>query len=91
MDLSFTLLIPIVYALVETLEKFGLKRKYAHLLAIPLGILVSFLGLDNLLIREYVFYGILIGVGAVGTCDTLCNAVGVLKDEKDSNANENKK
>lgn len=79
MNMTFMLLIPVAYAIIETAEKFGLSRKYAHLLAIPLGILLSFLGTNNLSIKEYIFYGILIGLGSVGACDTLCNSMDLIK------------
>jgi len=91
MDTTFIILIPIAYAIIETAEKFGLNRKYAHLLAIPLGILLSYLGTHTMTIKEYTFYGILIGLGSVGACDTLCNAVDVIKSKKESEENNKDK
>lgn len=67
------LLIALVYSVVESLEKFGLDRGLAHLIAIPLGILSSFVLLQCTSIREYVVNGLIIGIGAVGSCDTACN------------------
>ncbi|MTI48574.1 hypothetical protein [Sporosalibacterium faouarense] len=77
------LLISIIYGIVETLEKFKLQKKYAHLLAFPLGIIGSFLFLQLSSIKEYILYGIFIGITSVGTCDTFCNIFEVIqKDNK---------
>ena len=75
------LLTALVYAFVESLEKFGLCRKYAHLLAIPIGISVSILAFPTSNIINKIFYGIIIGILSVGTCDTACNIAGTLKDK----------
>lgn len=76
------ILAALVYAVVESLEKFGLKRKYAHLLAIPLGIGASFLKFSTSSILNRIVSGIAIGVLSVGTCDTACNIAGTLADKK---------
>lgn len=83
MNIDIGFLISLVYGIVETLEKFGLKRKYAHLLAFPLGILGSFLYLKLGAFREYIAYGLLIGLASTGTCDTLCNAFEIGKRIKE--------
>lgn len=82
MNADFVALIPIVYALVETAEKFGLKRKIAHVCAIPLGILVCYVGLGNKNLINCLFYGILVGLGAIGSCDTICNIAEIVKPKK---------
>jgi hypothetical protein len=46
--------------------------------------LISFLGLHNLSVKEYIFCGILIGLGSVEPCDTLCNVVASLKIKKEN-------
>ena len=74
------LLVALVYSIVESLEKFGLDRKFAHLTAIPLGILSSFGLLQCASIREYFMKGLFIGIGAVGTCDTACNVVAKVQE-----------
>ena len=81
MDANFLALIPVVYAIVETAEKFGLKRSVAHLCALPLGILVSFLAFPNKTVTENFIYGILLGFGAIGTCDSVCNAMELIKNK----------
>lgn len=74
------ILAALVYAVVESLEKFGMKRKYAHLLAIPIGVCVSFLKFSTSSILNRIVSGIAIGVLSVGTCDTACNIAGTLAD-----------
>jgi hypothetical protein len=74
-DTKILILTSLVYGIVETLEKFGLEKKYAHLLALPLGILGSFVIIPATSIAEYVLHGIYAGLLSVGTCDTLCNIV----------------
>ena len=73
------LLTVLVYSIVESLEKFGVKRKYAHLLAIPIGVIISILGFPAEVILTRVIYGFVIGILSVGSCDTVCNAVDVFK------------
>lgn len=75
------LLAALVYAIVEGLEKLGIRRKYAHLLAIPIGIGISFLGFPSEAILNKIFYGVIIGILSVGTCDTACNAVDIFKNK----------
>ena len=75
------LLTALVYAVVESLEKFGVSRKYAHLLAIPIGISISLIEFSTSNISNKIFYGIIIGVLSVGTCDTSCNIVAIFKDK----------
>ena len=75
MSLELWFLVTLVYGIVETLEKFGLRRRFAHLLAIPLGILSSFSLLTCNSPKDYIFKGLLIGICAVGACDTTCNIV----------------
>ncbi len=82
MDSKVIILITIVYAIIETLEKFGLSKKYAHVLALPLGIISSFLLLELASSIDYVLYGIFIGLISVGTCDTFCNIVDIIKPKK---------
>ena len=79
MTVELGLLIALVYSIVESLEKFGVDRNLAHLTAIPLGILSSFTLLQCTSIREYLIKGLVIGIGAVGTCDTACNVVKKVK------------
>lgn len=74
-------LVVLVYSIVETLEKFGISRKFAHLLAIPLGLVCSFLVLQGSL-KELIIKGLLIGFGSVGTCDTSCNIVDWVKSKR---------
>lgn len=71
----------LVYAFVESLEKFGISRKYAHLLAIPIGIIMSFLEFPTNTILNKILYGIVIGVLSAGTCDTACNIIDTFKDK----------
>lgn len=78
-DTRIAFLVTVIYGIVETLEKFGLKKKYAHLLAIPLGILGSFFFIPSISTREHFIYGTLAGFISVGTCDTLCNVVDNIK------------
>ena len=74
------LLTSLVYSFVESLEKFGLRKKYAHLLAIPIGIIISVLEFPAFSILNKIFYGIVIGVLSIGTCDTACNIADIVKD-----------
>lgn len=80
MAAELLILIGFVYAIVESLEKLGLSRRIAHLLAIPLGILSSFGLLQCASILECFAKGLLIGICAVGTCDTACNILAKFKD-----------
>ncbi len=82
MNIPFEALIPIVYIIVETLEKFGLQKKYAHLLAIPLGGIFSFGLLLNMSVYQHILYGVIIGIGAVGSCDTLTHMKKLPNDNK---------
>jgi hypothetical protein len=75
------LLTSLVYALVESFEKFGVCKKYAHLSAIPIGISISILEFSTGTILNKIFYGIIIGVLSVGTCDTACNIIDTFKDK----------
>ena len=81
--LDIGVLVVLVYSIVETLEKFGINRKFAHLLAIPLGLVCSLIVLQGSL-KELIIKGLLIGFGAVGTCDTSCNIVDWMKSKKTS-------
>lgn len=81
---DIALLTAVVYSLVESFEKFGLKRKYAHILAIPIGILTGFLGFPLEMIANRIFYGLIIGILSVGTCDTACNIVSIIRKETDN-------
>lgn len=74
------LLVALVFSIVESLEKYGLDRKFAHLIAIPLGILSSFGLLQCTSIQEYLIKGLFIGIGAVGICDTVCNVVATVQE-----------
>lgn len=78
---EIALLTAIVYAFVESLEKFGVSKKYAHLLAIPAGIGISLLGFSASTIPNKIGYGVIIGVLSVGTCDTTCNIVDTFKNK----------
>ena len=78
-------LILVVYSIMETLEKFGLRRTLAHLLAIPIGLLSSFLFLQGSC-PELLVKGLLIGFGSVGTCDTSCNIADLIKSRLFKNA-----
>ena len=79
MSLELWFLAVLVYGIVETLEKFGLRRRFAHLLAIPLGILSSFSLLTCNSLKDYIFEGLVIGIFAIGACDTTCNIVDVAR------------
>lgn len=83
MNISFGALIPVVFIIVETLEIFGVKQKYAHLLAIPLGIIFSFGVLQNISEYQNLLYGIIIGIGAVGSCDTLTHIREIFDDNEE--------
>ncbi|MCT4619841.1 MAG: hypothetical protein N4A62_10690 [Marinisporobacter sp.] len=72
-DPKIGILVAVIYGIVETLEKFGLAKKYAHLLALPLGVVGSFFFLQFSSIAEYIVYGLFAGIASVGTCDTFCN------------------
>ncbi|WP_407307709.1 hypothetical protein [Desulfosporosinus sp. SB140] len=79
--LDIGMLIVLVYSIIETLEKFGINRKFAHLLAIPLGLICSFIFLQGSL-RELIIQGLLIGLGSIGTCNTSCDIVDWIKTKK---------
>jgi hypothetical protein len=72
MEIQFAAFIPAVFAIIKAAEMFGLKRSIAHFCAIPLGILVSFLSIQDHNIIENIVFGLLIGFGAIGTSDTVC-------------------
>jgi hypothetical protein len=78
-DSKIGILIAVVFGIVEILEKFGLAKKYAHLIALPLGVMGSFFFLNLPSTGEYVIYGLFSGVAGIGTCDTLCNVFGNIK------------
>jgi hypothetical protein len=82
MEIQFAALIPIVFAIVETIERLGVKRNVAHLLAIPIGIIISFGIFPDKNIFENIVFGLLIGFGAIGTCDTICNGKEVINGNK---------
>jgi len=79
--LDIGILVVLVYSIVETLEKFGINRKYAHLLAIPLGIVCSLFALHGSM-KELIIKGLLIGFGSVGACDASCNIVDWVNSKK---------
>ncbi|QXM07415.1 hypothetical protein KVH43_06975 [Crassaminicella indica] len=79
MDSKIGILIVVVFGITETLEKFGLAKRYAHLIALPLGVLGSFLFLKFSSTAEYIIYGLFTGIASVGTCDTVCNVVSNIK------------
>ncbi|QZY54368.1 hypothetical protein [Crassaminicella profunda] len=79
-DSKIGILIAVVFGIVETLEKFGLAKKYAHLIALPLGVIGSFFFLELPSTAEYIIYGLFSGVAGIGTCDTLCNVLGNIKE-----------
>jgi hypothetical protein len=70
----------IVYAIVEGLKKFGLNKKYAHILALPISIGLSVWGFPVDGVMNKVIYGVIIGILSVGSCDTACNVVNVFKE-----------
>ncbi|KLU67339.1 hypothetical protein DEAC_c05510 [Desulfosporosinus acididurans] len=78
--LDLSVLIVIVYSIVETLEKYGVSPKTAHLFAIPLGFISSFLFLSGT-IKEHLLEGLLIGFGAIGVCDTASNLLSWVKSK----------
>jgi hypothetical protein len=84
MDVQFAALIPAVYVIVEGLEWLGCPRRIAHLLGLPIGILVSFLIIPGNALGEKIVYGLLIGLGAAGTCDTVGNCRRVLRRSRKS-------
>jgi len=79
MSLELWFLAALVYGIVETLEKFGLRRRFAHLLAIPLGVLSSFSLLTCNSPKDYILKGLVIGISAIGVCDTTCNIVDIAR------------
>ena len=79
--LDIGILVVLVYSIIETLEKFGINRRYAHLLSIPLGLVFSFLVLHGPL-NELIIKGLLIGFGSVGACDASCNIVDWVNSKK---------
>lgn len=81
-DSKTGVVIAVIYGIVETLEKFGVARKYAHLIALPLGVLCSFLFLEFSSPSEYILNGLLFGLVSVGSCDTFCNIVNSIKEKK---------
>jgi len=82
-DSKLGILIVVVFGIAEILEKFGLAKKYAHLITLPLGILGSFVFLQCSSTSEYIVYGLFSGIAATGTCDTICNVVSNLKNHND--------
>lgn len=79
-DSKIGILIAVVFGIVEIAEKFGLAKKYAHLIALPLGILGSFLFLKLPSASDHIIYGLFTGIAAVGSCDTICNVIGNIQD-----------
>lgn len=90
MDVKFAALIPVEFAIIEALVKIGLKRNLAHLCALPLGVLISFLVIDNKSVIENLIYGLLIGLGSIGTCDTICKNVEIIKAKRNPHKPKNK-
>ncbi|AFM39384.1 hypothetical protein Desaci_0312 [Desulfosporosinus acidiphilus SJ4] len=78
--LDIGVLIVIIYSIVETLEKFGMNQKTVHLLAIPLGLMSSFLFLQGNF-EQLVLQGLLIGFGSAGVCDTSNNVLNWVKSK----------
>jgi len=91
MDIQFAALIPIVLVIIETIEKLGVKKNIAHLLALPIGIIISFGVIPDKNIFENIVYGILIGFGAIGTCDTIYNGKEVINVKKKTNGSNTDK
>jgi len=87
-SIQFAAFIPAVYAIIEGLEWLGVKKSIAHLIALPIGILVSFLVIPSNSSIENIIYGILIGLGAAGTCDTVGNCRQVMRTNKPSAKNK---
>lgn len=80
MAIDLWFLMSVVYAIVETLEKHGIKRSIAHLLAIPVGVLSSFAFLHCHSVKDCVIKGIFIGIAAVGACESTCNIADIAKN-----------
>ena len=74
------LLVALVFSIVESFEKYGIDRKFAHLIAIPLGMFTSYGLLQCTSIKEYLIKGLFIGIGAVGISDTVSNVVATVKE-----------
>ena len=79
MNLQFTALIPVVFGVVEGLEHLGLKKKIAHILALPLGILLSFFVMPDNTWYANIIYGLIVGLSAAGACDTIGNCKEIFK------------
>lgn len=84
MQIQFAALIPIVLAIVKTIEKLGVRKNIARLLALPIGIVVSFGVIPDKNVFEHIVFGLLIGFGAIGTCDAVCNGKEVINGNKKS-------
>lgn len=82
LDSKTGVLIAVIYGIIETIEKLGLDKKYAHLIALPLGVLFSFLFLEYPSPSEYVLNGLSFGLVSVGSCDTFCNIRNAVKELK---------
>jgi hypothetical protein len=76
------LLAAIDYTIVEILERFGMKRKHAHLLAIPIGIVLGIISFQDVVFYRKVIYGMFVGILSVGSCDTLCNVKNLMEKRK---------
>lgn len=91
MDAKFAALIPVVCAVVEAAARLGLKRKFAHLLALPLGPALCFLVMRDKTVAERILYGIIIGLGSIGTCETCRNGTRALFARKKASGPAKKK
>ncbi|GEM_PF-799158 len=91
MDAKFAALIPVVCAVVEAMARLGLKRKIAHLLSLPLGLALCFLVMRDKTVAERILYGLVIGLGSIGTCETCCNGTRALFGRKKTSGRAKKK
>ena len=82
MEIQFAALIPIVFVIVETIENSVSRKTSLTSLALPIGIIVSFGVIPDKNIFENIVYGLLIGFGAIGTCDTICNGKKVINGKR---------
>jgi hypothetical protein len=90
MNIEFAALIPAVFAVVEGLEWLGVKKFLAHLLALPLGVLVCFLVMPQQSIAVKIILGLLVGVGAAGTCDTVGNCRTLIRSKRKPKSSDKK-
>lgn len=79
-EINYILLAGLTVGLVEAVKQLGLPTKFAPLVAIGIGIGLSFLGFSSLPFNQLILFGIYLGLTAVGLYSGTKNTVEGVRD-----------